>query len=118
MSDEDSKTVKLAFESKGIHLDLLQLVPLKTMRPGTKESRKYAQILRSVKAIGLVEAPVVSRDPTDPDKFFLLDGHLRIEALRDLGIDQIEAWSQRTMRPTRTTSVSTAWCRCRSIEWS
>ena len=60
------------------------------MRPGTKESKKYAQILRSVKAIGLVEAPVVSRDPSTLDRFFLLDGLLRVEALKDLGIDQVE----------------------------
>lgn len=86
----EAKTIKLAFESEGIHLQLSQLVPLKTTRPGTKESKKYMQILRSVKAIGLVEAPVVSRDPTNPGTFFLLDGHLRIEALRDLGIDQVE----------------------------
>ena len=90
MSGEDPKTIKLAFEAKGVHLDLAQLVPLKSMRPGTKESKKYAQILRSVKAIGLVEAPVVSRDPTNPGKFFLLDGHLRVEALGDLGIQQVE----------------------------
>lgn len=89
MTDQGN-AIKLAFEAKGVHLDLAQLVPLKTMRPGTKESKKYAQILRSVKAIGLVEAPAVSRDPSNPDKFFLLDGLLRIEALKDLGIGQVE----------------------------
>ncbi|QQR39020.1 plasmid partitioning protein RepB C-terminal domain-containing protein [Devosia rhizoryzae] len=90
MTAGSGKAVKLAFEASGIHLNLTQIVPLKTMRPGTKESKKYAQILRSVKAIGLVEAPVVSRDPSNPGKFFLLDGMLRIEALKDLGIDQVE----------------------------
>lgn len=90
MRGDGGKAVKLAFETKGVHLDLAQLVPLKTMRPGSKESKKYAQILRSVKAIGLVEAPVVSRDPSNPDKFFLLDGLLRVEALKDLGIGQVE----------------------------
>lgn len=84
------KPIKLAFESEGVNLQLSQLVPLKVMRPGTKESKKYAQILRSVGAIGLVEAPVVSRDQSHADKFFLLDGHLRIEALKDLGIDRVE----------------------------
>lgn len=88
--NDDGKAIKLAFETKGVHLKLSQLVPLKTMRPGTKESKKYAQILRSVKAIGLVEAPVVSRDPSTLDRFFLLDGLLRVEALKDLGIDQVE----------------------------
>ena len=90
MSESTGKSIKLAFESEGILLDLEQLVHLKTMRPGTKESKKYAQILRSVRAIGLVEAPVVSRCPTSSRQFFLLDGHLRIEALKDLGISQVE----------------------------
>jgi len=90
MTDGAANSIKLAFEAESIHLELSQLVPLKTMRPGTKESKKYAQILRSVGAIGLVEAPVVSRDTTSPDRFFLLDGHLRIEALKDLGISHVE----------------------------
>jgi hypothetical protein len=90
MSGGSGEAVKLAFETTGILLQLSQLVPLKTMRPGTKESKKYAQILRSVKAIGLVEAPVVSRDPTRSERFFLLDGLLRLEALKDLGIEQVE----------------------------
>jgi len=90
MSQTEGRRVKLAFESEVVRLRLDQLVPLKSMRPGTKESKKYAQILRSVRAIGLVEAPVVSRDPTNRARFFLLDGHLRIEALKDLGQSEVE----------------------------
>jgi hypothetical protein len=90
MTEEPQKTIKLAFEADGLTLSLSQLVPLKTMRPGTKDSRKYIQIVRSVRAIGLVEAPVVSRDPTSDNRFFLLDGLLRIEALKDLNINQVE----------------------------
>jgi RepB plasmid partitioning protein/ParB-like nuclease domain len=82
--------IKLAFERETVQLAISQLVPLKTLRPGTKGSKKYDQIVRSVRAIGLVEAPVVARDPKHPDRFFLLDGHLRIEALKDIGIDQVE----------------------------
>ncbi|MEX2551924.1 MAG: plasmid partitioning protein RepB C-terminal domain-containing protein [Actinomycetota bacterium] len=80
----------MAFESDGIMISLSQLVPLKALRQGTKESKKYAQIVRSIGAIGVVEAPVVTRDPEHPDRYFLLDGHLRVEALKDIGIDQVE----------------------------
>ncbi|SOC07526.1 ParB N-terminal domain-containing protein [Rhodobacter maris] len=73
--------VKLAFEYDTIDLAIEQLVPLKVLRPGAKESKKYAQIRSSIKAIGLVEAPVVARSLDDAAKFFLLDGHMRIEAL-------------------------------------
>ena len=89
MSSE-GRSIKLAFEHDTIELAIEQLVPLKTMRAGTKGSKKYEQIVRSVRAIGLVEAPVVARDPARPDQFFLLDGHLRIEALKDIGIDRVE----------------------------
>lgn len=89
MSAQDHE-IKLAFEYDTIQLAIEQLVPLKTLRPGTKASKKYEQIVRSVRAIGLVEAPVVARDPGHAERFFLLDGHLRIEALKDIGIDRVE----------------------------
>lgn len=82
--------VKLAFETETVVVPLARIVALKVLRPGMKESRKYAQIVRSVRAIGLVEAPVVAPDPTRPGTYFLLDGHLRIEALKDLGIADVE----------------------------
>lgn len=90
MTDDQHRSVKLAFEPESVRVSLSQLVLLKTMRPGTKESKKYAQIVRSVRAIGLVEAPVVARDPKHADRYFLLDGHLRVEALKDIGTDEVE----------------------------
>jgi hypothetical protein len=82
--------VRISFERESIVLPIVQLVPLRVLRAGTKESKKYAQILGSVRAIGLVEAPVVAPDPEHPGRYFLLDGHLRIEALKDLGIAEVE----------------------------
>ena len=82
--------VKLAFERDAVILSLDRIIPLKTMRPGTKEGKKYAQIVSSVRTIGLVEAPVVTPDQERSGAYFLLDGHLRIEALRELGINEVE----------------------------
>ena len=82
--------VAQAFERESIVLALSQLSTLKVMRPGTKESSKYRQILTSVQAVGLVEPPVVIGDRNHPDRYFLLDGHLRVEALKDLGIAEVE----------------------------
>lgn len=93
MSNDDATwhgSVRLAFERESIVVPLAQLVPLKVLRSGAKESKKYAQILGSVRAIGLVEAPVVAPDPEHPGSYFLLDGHLRIEALKDLSIAEVE----------------------------
>lgn len=82
--------VHLAFEQDCLALSLETIVPLKTLREGVHQSKKYAQIISSIKAIGLVEAPVVIPDPQHDGKYFLLDGHLRIEALKDLGIATVE----------------------------
>jgi hypothetical protein len=88
--DDDATGVKLAFERDIVLLRLDQIVPLKTMRPGAKESKKYAQIVCSVRAIGIVEAPVVTPDPKRSGTYFLLDGLMRIEALKDLGFAEVE----------------------------
>lgn len=94
MKDRDDsgseRPIRLSFEAESITVAIAQLVPLKTFRPGLKESSKYTQILSSIKAVGLVEAPVVARDPKHPDRYFLLDGHLRIEALKDIGVSEVE----------------------------
>lgn len=92
MSEESNEGggVRLGFERDIILLKLTQIVPLKSLRPGAKESKKYTQILSSVRAIGLVEPPVVTPDPKQQGAYFLLDGLLRIEALKDVGSDDVE----------------------------
>ena len=82
--------IKLSFQDETKRILLSDLIPLKALRSGVKESKKYAQIMSSVRAIGLVEAPVVAPNPTQSGKFLLLDGHLRIEALRDLGVLEVD----------------------------
>ena len=92
MTDENSETggVHLGFERDIVVLKLAQIVALKSLRPGAKESKKYTQILSSVRAIGLVEPPVVTPAPKKQGMYFLLDGLLRIEALKDIGNDEVE----------------------------
>lgn len=82
--------VHLAFERQTITIPISALVPLKSLREGVRESKKYAQIVSSIKAIGLVEAPVVIADTQHPGQYFLLDGHLRVEALKELGTETVD----------------------------
>lgn len=87
---EEHKGVALACERTTIIVAISQLVPRKTTRPGTKDSNKYNQILASVRVVGLVEPPVVIPDPNHPGQYFLQDGHLRIEALKALGVEDVK----------------------------
>lgn len=82
----EARSVALACERATIVIPISQITPLKVMRPGTKQSNKYGQILASVRSVGLVEPPVVLPDTDRAGHYFLQDGHLRIEALRDLGV--------------------------------
>jgi len=74
-----------AFEEQTITIALDALVPLKPLQPDVKMSAKYRKIVTSIRTVGLVEPPAVFADSANPGRYFIVDGHLRIEALRDLG---------------------------------
>jgi ParB-like chromosome segregation protein Spo0J len=81
--------VKQAFEQTRLGIPIAQIQPLKLVTPAIKKTPKYLQIVASIREIGLVEPPVVARDRSDPGKYLLLDGHLRIDALKDMGKSEV-----------------------------
>ncbi|MGQ7191087.1 ParB N-terminal domain-containing protein, partial [Escherichia sp. HC-CC] len=48
---------------------------------------KYHQIVTSIESLGIIEPIIVFYDK-DKDVTKILDGHLRVEALKDLGIEK------------------------------
>ncbi|WP_122588866.1 plasmid partitioning protein RepB C-terminal domain-containing protein [Pseudomonas viridiflava] len=81
---------KNAFLDECVVVEISKILPLKLARPAVKESLKYQQIIASIQDVGLVEPPAVSPVPGGIGQYFLLDGHLRIEALKDLGETEVE----------------------------
>lgn len=79
------RTIAAAFERELIHISFDNIAPLYLVTPQTKATVKYGQIIASIPDIGLVEPIVVARDRHDPKMYTLLDGHLRLEALKDNG---------------------------------
>lgn len=77
--------VKMAFEEAKIRIAIAQIQPLKLVSAAIKTTPKYAQIAASIREVGIVEPPVVARDHSDPGKYLLLDGHLRIDVLKEMG---------------------------------
>lgn len=77
--------VKMAFEGAGQRIAIADIQPLKLVSGAVKQTPKYAQIAASIREVGIVEPPVVARDQSEPDKYLLLDGHLRIDVLKDMG---------------------------------
>jgi hypothetical protein len=79
-----------AFEKDCILLKMTQLLPGKMLRKTVKASKKYRQIVASIEEVGIVEPPVVARHPQQQGSFFILDGHLRVEALKGMGQNEVE----------------------------
>jgi len=81
-----ARNLKLAFEASSLRIPLSQIQPLREVAERVKKSVKYNQIAASIQEVGIIEPPVVARDSNDPDVFHLLDGHLRVQILKDRDI--------------------------------
>ncbi len=77
--------VKMGFEEEPRCIPIADIQPLKLVSAVVKKTPKYAKIVASVAEVGIVEPPVVARDRSEAGKYLLLDGHLRIEVLKDMG---------------------------------
>jgi len=82
------KSIRLGFEQHCINIPVAKLHHSKKLAPTIKKSGKYQQIKLSIKAIGLVEPLVVIQHTEHKGDFLVLDGHLRMEALIELGVEQ------------------------------
>lgn len=76
--------VKVAFDPMVHVIRLDKLLPSRMLSAAVKESVKYKRIATSVAHLGLVEPLVVAKQDAN-GTFLLLDGHVRLSALRDQG---------------------------------
>lgn len=77
--------VGLGFDPQPLDVLVENILPSRGMPPGLATSRKFRQIKVSISEIGLIEPLTVSPVPSEPGRFVLLDGHMRLLALRELG---------------------------------
>ncbi|CRY80781.1 ParB N-terminal domain-containing protein [Yersinia intermedia] len=80
--------IKYCFNDKSVSFKLADLTYTKKLPTNFQISKKYTQIKSTILAIGLVEPILVFIDRTD-NSVKILDGHLRVEALKDLGEDKV-----------------------------
>ena len=79
-----SKPAPPAFSSTCIDLPIADILPLRQFAPHVRKSIKYRQIAASLAEVGLIEPLVVY--PNGKKQYLLLDGHLRLDLLRQLGV--------------------------------
>jgi hypothetical protein len=77
--------IRLAFEETSLRIALADIEPLREVTAAVRNSKKFAQIAASIREVGIIEPPVVVRLPGADDRYRLLDGHLRLDILKDRG---------------------------------
>ncbi len=76
----------LCFDLEAYQVPLGTLMPSKRIPDGVMSTPKYQQIVSSIHEIGLIEPlSVIQYDSAKPE-FILLDGHLHVLVLKDLGM--------------------------------
>src|SRR5260370_12155032 len=79
-----TKQVPLAFDPQGMVIPITSILPLKSIKTSIRSSQKYQQVLASVREVGIIEALIVFPQNGKSESFLLLDGHIRLEVLRQL----------------------------------
>ena len=81
-------SVQHAFDKQIVTLPLSAILPTRLLQQRTERLRKYQSILSSIRELGLIELlavyPEAPRVQTNTH-YLLLDGHLRLQALKQLG---------------------------------
>ncbi|OYY47148.1 MAG: chromosome partitioning protein ParB [Rhodospirillales bacterium 24-66-33] len=74
-----------AFADTTVQVPVADLNALRPVTDAVRKTRKYSQIVASVREIGMVEPLVIAPDRKAKGKYLVLDGHLRLEVLKELG---------------------------------
>lgn len=77
----------LGFDMETCQVSLDCLLPSKKVVNGTMSTRKYKQVVSSISEIGLIEPLSVIPADSARSEYLLLDGHLRVLALKELGME-------------------------------
>jgi hypothetical protein len=73
------------FEANLRTIPIDAILPVKQLPVTVTKSQKYGQIAASIREVGLIEPPVVARAAGQDGSFILLDGHVRLHVLKEMG---------------------------------
>ena len=82
-------TVPAAFADRVEMLPVESIVPQREISPRLRKGETYRLISTSLQTVGLIEPLVVF--PTSGSQYLLLDGHVRLEILKQMGVPRVKA---------------------------
>ena len=77
--------VAFSFVLKPIMVEFEKLLPRKTLTPTIQDTYKFRQVKASIEEVGLIEPLTISTVDRKSGQHLLLDGHIRLMALKELG---------------------------------
>jgi len=78
---------KAGHESIKRRIAISKLLPVQNIRPEFKKSTRYRAIMSSLREVGLIEPLTVYKKA---EHYFIMDGHARYVALKELGVTEVE----------------------------
>lgn len=79
----------LGFIPETLTVPLSEILPSRKTSGQTLDSKKFKQIKASIEEIGLIEPLSVSAKQKKSDHYILLDGHIRVIVLKELGYTEV-----------------------------
>jgi len=80
--------VEFSFVLKPVLVDFDKLLLCKTLTPTLQDTYKFRQVKASIEEVGLIEPLTISSVDRKTGQHLLLDGHIRLMALKELGETQ------------------------------
>jgi len=81
--------IRLACDPRILVLPISSILPTKTLGPGIKKSKKYRRIAASIPEVGIIEPLVVYPQGNGSTQYALLDGHIRLAILKEMGQEKV-----------------------------
>ena len=81
----NTPTVRAAFELVGVTLPLTAIHPIRQIKPTDFAWGKYKAMVASIREVGVIEPLVVHPQKGTRGAYLLMDGHMRLKALLELG---------------------------------
>jgi hypothetical protein len=84
-----TQSVSLACKPDILVVPIDNILPVKKLPVGIRKTEKYRRIAATVREIGIIE-PLMVYPQEDGDQYILLDGHIRMDIVKELGDKTVE----------------------------
>jgi len=81
-----TESVRLACQSEIVEIPLARILPMRSFDESIRKAAKYKCIAASIRELGLIEPLMVFPQPESDGCFMLLDGHVRLMILKEIGV--------------------------------